>query len=181
MPDPIADDESGASVRTKINAAFTELAGKLGAELATEVDETKAVPIDADEMFVADTEDGTTPGKIKTTTYAGVRKRISTVPNGSGLATTGTIDLDFADLTGTEQPISLTGDPTFTSSGEAIGRSFELVLIAGGSTRTITWPSWTAFGAALPTSLASGKILRVTLRCTGTTDASVHAAAALSV
>lgn len=96
---------------------------------------------------------------------------------GTSLGTTGTVDLNFLTLRGTIQTITLTGNPTFTTSNKAAGRSFELRIASGGSARTITWPTWIAFGAALPTSLASGKTLSVALRCLGTTEVSVDAVA----
>lgn len=98
---------------------------------------------------------------------------------GTGLATTGTVNLDMAAVHGTIQTITLTGNPTFTTSNRAAGREVTLVLSAGGSARTITWPSWLAIGAALPTSLASGKTLVVTVTFTDTTDAAAVAAAAV--
>lgn len=61
----------------------------------------------------------------------------------------------------------------------AVGREVTLVLAAGGSARTLSWPSWIAVGAALPTSLASGKRMVVSLTSTSTTDGAVIAAAAV--
>lgn len=100
---------------------------------------------------------------------------------GTGLGTTGTVDLDLAALTGTIQTITATGNITFTTSNRVAGRAFELRIAAGGASRTLAWPAWVAFGAALPTTLASGKVLRVAISCTGTTEASIDAAAAESV
>ena len=98
---------------------------------------------------------------------------------GTGLGTSGTVNLDMASLHGTIQTITLSGNPTFTTLNRAAGREVTLVLAAGGSTRTITWPSWLAVGAALPTSLASGKTLVVSVTCTDTTDAATIAASAV--
>jgi hypothetical protein len=100
---------------------------------------------------------------------------------GNSLPTTGTINIDFAALNGTIQQISLTGNPTITTSNRAPGRSVQLVLDANGATRTPTWPGWRPFGAALPTTLASGKQWSFALRCRGTTDASIDVAAVESV
>lgn len=101
---------------------------------------------------------------------------------GTALGTTGTVNLDLAALTGTEQDITATGNLTFTTSNRVAGRWLELRIDAGGSTRTLAWPAgWVAFGAALPTSLASGKVLTVAIRCRSTTDASIDATTALSV
>lgn len=98
---------------------------------------------------------------------------------GTGLGTSGTVNLDMASLHGTIQTITLSGNPTFTTLNRAAGREVTLVLAAGGSTRTITWPSWIAVGAALPTSLASGKTLVATVTFVDTTDAAAIAAAAV--
>ena len=99
---------------------------------------------------------------------------------GTALGTTGSVALDFATLRGTRQSITATGNITFTTSNLAAGRSLELRIGAGGSTRTLTWPSWVAFGAALPTSLASGATLIVSLFANSTTDGSVDAVAVVS-
>lgn len=90
---------------------------------------------------------------------------------GTGLGTTGTVDLDMAALNDTYQTISLTGDITFTTSNRAAGRSVTVKLIAGGSTRTLAWPSWTPLSTALPTSLETGKVAMFTVTFFDTTDA----------
>lgn len=98
---------------------------------------------------------------------------------GTGLGTSGTVNLDMASLHGTIQTITLSGNPTFTTLNRAAGREVTLVLAAGGSSRTLVWPSWLAVGAALPTSLASGKTLVATVTFVDTTDAAAIAAAAV--
>jgi hypothetical protein len=92
---------------------------------------------------------------------------------GTGLATTGTVNLDLAALTGTFQTITATGNLTFTASNYASGRRLTLCIEAGGSSRTLAWPAgWVRMGAALPTSLASGAVIVVTLLVRSTTEAS---------
>lgn len=91
---------------------------------------------------------------------------------GTALATTGTVNLDFASLNGTYQTITLTGNPTFTTSNLAAGRTVTLILTAGGSSRTLAFPAWVFVGAAAPTTLASGKVGVFTVTATSTTDAS---------
>jgi hypothetical protein len=104
-----------------------------------------------------------------------------TVIVGTALATTGTINLDLSVLTGTVQRITLTGNPTFTTSNRASGRLMQLRLAAGGSARTLAWPAgWVAFGVALPTALASGAVLRVAIECHGTADTDIDATSVLS-
>lgn len=101
---------------------------------------------------------------------------------GSSLPTSGTVNLDLAALTGTVQTVALAGDATFTTSGLAAGRHLELVLVAGASARTLAWPAgWQAFGAALPTSLAAGAVLRLAIECLGTADADIDATSVGSV
>lgn len=157
----------------------TQLDSKLGAGAATPVSNTKAVPIDADPAFVEDSE---ASNELKKTTIGGIRTRLNTIQIGTSLGTTGAVNLDFAALVGTLQTIAATGDITFTASNMAAGRTFELEIAAGASTRTLAWPAaWVALGAALPLSLASGEILCVAVRSNGTTEASVRAAAAVSV
>lgn len=102
-------------------------------------------------------------------------------PIGASLGTTGTVDLDLNALNGSLQTIAATGNLTFTTSNRLAGRAFELEIVAGASPRTLTWPAWTVFGAALPTTLAAGKTLSVTLFCRGTTEASIKAVAVESV
>lgn len=161
------------------SAIQTQLDGKLSSALATAITATKTVPAELDEFIVIDTEASDEP---KLTTIGGIRTRLSTQVIGTGLGTTGTVNLDLAAITGTLQTITASGDITFTTSNRAAGRSFELRIAAGGSTRTLAWPAgWVAFGAALPTSLASGAVLRVAVACRGTADTDIDASAAVSV
>ena len=97
---------------------------------------------------------------------------------GTGLGTSGTVNLDMAAVHGTVQTIAASGSLTFTTSNRAAGREVTLVIAAGGSPRTLAWPSWLAVGAALPTSLASGKTLVATVTFMDTTDAAAIAATA---
>jgi len=85
----------------------------------------------------------------------------------------------MAAVNDTIQTITLTGNPTFTTSNRAAGREVTLIIAAGGSTRTITWPSWLVVGGALPTTLASGKTLVVSVTFVDTTDAAAVAAASV--
>lgn len=155
----------------------TQLDAKLDAAIATDITDTKTTPVAADDLILLDSAASDVP---KLTTFGGLRTFMNNKVVGTALATTGTIDLDLSTLTGTEQNITLTGNPTFTTSNRAAGRYLELRLDAGGSTRTVTWPSWVAFGAALPTSIASGTVLRVAIFCRSTTDASVDATSVVS-
>jgi len=98
---------------------------------------------------------------------------------GTGLATTGTVNLDMEAVHGTIQTVALTGNPTFTTSNRAAGREVTLVLAAGGSARTLGWPPWIAVGAALPTTLNSGKTLVASVTFMDSTDAAAVAAAAV--
>ena len=114
-----------------------------------------------------------------THTAAAVGAAPATRTVGTGLGTSGTVNLDMASVHGTIQTITLTGNPTFTTSNRAAGREVTLIIAAGGSTRTITWPSWLVVGGALPTTLASGKTLVVSVTFVDTTDAAAVAAASV--
>lgn len=106
------------------------------------------------------------------------------VPVGTSLPTTGTVNLDFALLKNTIQVITLTGNPTFTASNVAAGRKIELTVNSGGTGRTLAWPGFRVFGAALPTSLTAsgaGSSIKVSLEGLGTTVGSVDVAATLAV
>lgn len=98
---------------------------------------------------------------------------------GSSLGTSGTVNLDMASVHGTIQTIAASGAITFTTSNRAAGREVTLIISAGGSSRTLTWPSWVAVGAALPTSLTSGKTLVMSVTFVDTTDAAAVATAAV--
>lgn len=129
--------------------------------------------VNADKVLALDSASSDAPVTI---TGAVLR----TVPIGTSLGTTGSVALDFSTLVGTRQSITATGNITFTTSNLAAGRGLELRIGAGGSARTLTWPAFVAFGAALPTSLASGATLIVSLFANSTTDTSVDAVAVVS-
>lgn len=152
----------------------TALDDKLSSSAATTISATKAVLVAADKLISFDSAASDAP---KLTTLGELNNSLGRLAPGTGLGTTGTVNLDLAALAGTDQQITATGNITITTSNRAAGLRGRLRIAAGGSTRTLTWPSWTAFGAALPTSLASGKVLRVAWECTGTTDASIDAVA----
>lgn len=148
------------------------------AAVGVPVSGTKTTPVDADIIPIYDSE---ASSALVTTTVGGFRTRLANLVVETGLATTGTINLDLAALTGEIVTITLSGNPTFTTSNRVAGRAFELRLAAGGSTRTITWPvGWVAFGVALPTSLASGAVMSVALRCLGTADSNIDVTHILS-
>lgn len=151
------------------------LDAKLDADLASEITTAKTSFSNTDKGILLDAAASDAP---KTFTGAVMR----TTPVGSSLGTTGTVNLDFSALVGTLQTISATGNITFTASNYAAGLEFELRIDANGGTRTIAYPAtWKAYGAALPTSLASGKVLTLAIRSTGTTEGAVDATSALSV
>jgi hypothetical protein len=151
---------------------------KVSSSAATTISATKPVLVAADEFITFDSAASAVP---KLTTLAELNNSLGRLAPGTSLGTTGTVNLDLAALANTDQQITATGNITFTTSNRAAGLRGRLRIAAGASTRTLTWPSWVAFGAALPTSLASGKVLRVAWECTGTTDASVDAVAVESV
>lgn len=149
------------------------LDAKLSSDLATEITTAKTSFTNADQGILLDAAASDEPK-----TFTGAVMRTQPV---AALGTTGTINLDLASLVGSVQTIAATGNITFTTSNRAAGRSMELRIDANGGTRTLTWPSWVAFGTALPTTLDSGKILRVAISCLGTADTSIDAVAVVSV
>lgn len=154
--------------RAELNTFLTE-------DLATDITDTKTSIAGADKMILLDSAASDAP---KLFTAATLRK----MPVGSSLGTTGTVNLDFAALVGTVQTITMTGNITFTASNYEAGIWYELVLDANGASRTLAYPAtWKAYGAALPTSLASGKTLSIAFRSRGTTEGAVDVTSALSV
>ena len=131
--------------------------------------------LDADSTLAANSDSKVATQKAVKTALDGKAPATRTV--GTGLGTSGTVNLDMASLHGTIQTIAASGSLTFTTSNRAAGREVTLVIAAGGSSRTLAWPSWLAVGAALPTSVASGKTLVVTVTFMDTTDAAAIAAA----
>ena len=127
-------------------------------------------------VTVNDGADTITITNTDSTTYAPATRTV-----GTSLGTSGTVDLDMASVHGTIQKIVATGDLTFTTSNRSAGREVTVLIGSGGSTRTLTWPSWLAVGGSLPTSLTSGKSLVVSVTFVDTTDASAIAAAAVQL
>jgi hypothetical protein len=105
---------------------------------------------------------------------------LQTPPVGSGLATTGTVNLDMATLNATYQTITMTGNITFTTSNRAAGRSVTIRLIeAAGITRTLNFPAnWVFVGAEKPSGLNTQTAI-LTVTFFGTADADAVAAAAV--
>jgi hypothetical protein len=155
------------------SAIQTQLDAKLSAADASEVTTSKTSFSNADQGILLDAA-----AAGAAATFTGAVMRTQPV---EALGTTGTVNLDLAAIVGTVQTIAATGAITFTTSNRADGRWFELRIDANGGARTLAWPAWVSFGSALPTSLASGKVLRVAISCTGTTDASIDATSVLSV
>lgn len=156
----------------------TQLDSKLDADLATDLVAGTDIA-EADSVVYNDVSDTNTPklGSIPT-----LRQRIRTKPIGTSLGTTGTVNLDFTALQATEQRINMTGDITFTTSNITAGANFDVRLVAGASSRTVTYPAgWVSFGVALPTTIAAGKVVRLTLSSGGTANADVDVAAVVSV
>ena len=93
---------------------------------------------------------------------------------GTGLGTSGTVNLDMALLNGTYQTVDLTGNVTFTTSNRAAGRSVTVRLRTGsGGPSSFTFPSWVFVGSTAPGSLDSSTtgVLSVTFFGAADTDA----------
>ena len=150
-----------------------QVSSKLSADLATAITTAKSLFSNTDQGILLD---AAASGAPKTFTGAVMRTKPVVV-----LGTTGTVNLDIDVLVGCLGTIVATGDITLTTSNRAAGKGGELRIDANGGTRTITYPAWNAFGAALTTSITSGQVLRIAYECTGTTDASIDATSILKV
>lgn len=82
------------------------------------------------------------------------------------------------DFTGDPyRSVTLSGAVTFESTNRAAARSIVVRLIAGASSRNLTFPGgWKFIGAAAPTSLAANKEAILTITAFGTTENDVRAA-----
>lgn len=150
-----------------------QVSGKLSADLATAITTAKTSFGNADKGILLDAAASDAPK-----TFTGAVMRTKPVVS---LGTTGTVNMDLDALVGCLGTIVATGNITLTTSNRAAGKWGELRIDANGATRTITYPAWNAFGAALTTSIASGQVLRIAYECTGTTDASIDATSILKV
>lgn len=76
-----------------------------------------------------------------------------------------------------KQNLTLTtsGNTTFSASGYVQGSEIDLFITEGDAVlRTLAFPSWTWL-EGVPASIAASKRMRINLKCTGTTAASVFA------
>jgi hypothetical protein len=94
-----------------------------------------------------------------------------------GYPVSGSIPLVLSNQSGAY--LNLTDNATFSISAAAKGMRATFVLKnskGGGASITLAWPAWTqAVGTTLPTTLASGAVLRFELYAIGTTTADVIA------
>jgi hypothetical protein len=104
----------------------------------------------------------------------------ATAPPVALTPTTGAVALNFAATP--RHTLAATGNVSFTTTNRAVGGAEKTVRIHNTTAAAITlaYEAWTTYGAALPTSLAAGKYLILTLICYNTTIADVDAAAVLS-
>lgn len=89
--------------------------------------------------------------------------------------TTGSIALDFSMSLAWNRTLALTGDPTFTTSNLAAGRSMTVFVSAGGSQRTLAFPLAWNWISDVPAILASGTWGVLSLFCTDSVDSGVIA------
>lgn len=93
------------------------------------------------------------------------------------LAYSATVDLDMASLSGLYRTVTMDGALTLTTSNRAAGRNVVLRLLAGASTRSLTFPGgWVFLGAAAPSSIAAGKTAVLSLSFFGSADSDCVAA-----
>lgn len=174
------EDLTASQAKTVLAIAIADVSG-LQAALDAKLDDTLANEITTAKTSFSNTDkgillDAAASDAAKTFTGAVMRTKPVVV-----LGTTGTVNLDLDVLVGCLGTIAATGNITLTTSNRAAGKGGELRIDANGGTRTITYPAWNAFGAALTTSITSGQVLRIAWECTGTTDASIDATSILKV
>ena len=85
-----------------------------------------------------------------------------------------TVDLDLSD---NEEIIlgTLTGNITFTSSNEGLGKHKTIHMTSDGTARTLTFPSGWVFYGTKPTTTVASKRSVLSLSCLGTADTDVRA------
>jgi hypothetical protein len=100
----------------------------------------------------------------------------------ASLATSGTIDLNFA-TDAYKTMANITGTTTFTASNYGIGRTVTVRIINGSTTtaRTINFPAGWVFVGPEPTTIAASKTGILTITSFGTTEADCVAAWAVQV
>jgi hypothetical protein len=91
------------------------------------------------------------------------------------LATTGTVNIDFAGASYRTQA-ELTGAVTYTASNYAAGRSVTIRVTNGATLRTLTFPASWKFVGAKPADIAASKVGILTVTSFGTTEADCVAA-----
>lgn len=104
-------------------------------------------------------------------TLYGVTDTVATLTYGA----TTDIDMNLEET----MTLALTGNVTFTTSNKGTGKRKTIKILADGSTRTFTFPSWKFVGAAAPASIAANKTAILTLECFGANDTDIVAAYAV--
>lgn len=94
-------------------------------------------------------------------------------PTHSTLTYAATVNIDFDS--DDYRSLALTGNVTFTTSNRAAPKSVTIKILADGSIRSFTFPSWIFVGAAAPASIAANKTAVLSVTCFGTTDALIVA------
>ena len=108
---------------------------------------------------------------VMTTSAAGLQ-----AATGFGTITyAASVALNLAELDGEVNTITLTGNLELTTSNLANGRRTGLRLIAGASSRTLTFPVDWQFVSSKPATLPANKVARMTIECHGSSNASVIA------
>jgi hypothetical protein len=114
------------------------------------------------------------PGVVSTTTAG-----LAPATGFGTIAYASSVALDLAARDGQVATITLTGGLELTTSNLANGRSTGLRLIAGASSRALTFPTDWVFVSAKPASIPANKVARLTIECHGATNADVVAAIAI--
>ncbi len=113
-------------------------------------------------------------------TRAGTRGVIASFATAAIATTTGATSLDFNGVK--YQTVTLTGDPSYTTTNRSAASFLTLKIDAGGAGRTLSFSaSWKWIGTDYSAgyALSSGKIAVLSLTCYGTAETDVVAALAI--
>lgn len=112
------------------------------------------------------------------TPSAALAAALAAIPPYSVATYAATVTIDLADDQQQIVACTLTDDVIIATAHAAAGKNLTLILLASGGDRAVTWPAWRALGAALPTTVPSGKALVVSVTWISSADAGGIAIAA---
>lgn len=119
---------------------------------------------------------GSGDGYLSSTDWTTFNSKQRALTQGAVGTTTGAIALDLNSYT--FQTVSLTGNPTFSTTNKAAGRFLSLKIDSNGSSRNLAFTAgwvWLGVDYSAGVTLASGKIGVLSLTCYGTNSTDIVA------